>query len=246
MDCTDITLRYYARWLGLDAPLDSVTGVEFVRSAERDRVQYGYTTPFDFWCWRQPGRLVVSYGEKCAPAVPALRGILRADMTPDALSAALTGVFGREPGYNIKYIYAGTPGASTANPLAAADYPTYRAFFLACNPGCNIDGWLRDYFDEMAADGLCVGVFDGGVLASCTDAPGMPFMADEVQEIGINTLPAYRGRGCATAACLRCAANILALGKCPLWSTTAGNTASRRLAERVGFRELGEVFSYSL
>ena len=78
-------------------------------------------------------------------------------------------------------------------------------------------------------------------LVSCTDVPGMPYMVGDVQEIGINTLHEYRGRGYASAACIKCIQEILNHHKVPLWSTTIGNTASRKLSEKIGFTEFAEV-----
>ncbi|MDE5891632.1 MAG: GNAT family N-acetyltransferase [Acetatifactor sp.] len=76
---------------------------------------------------------------------------------------------------------------------------------------------------------------------SCTDAPGMSYMAEDVQEIGIHTLQEYRGRGYALTACSKCIQEILNHHKVPMWSTTIGNTASRKLAEKIGFAEFAEV-----
>lgn len=93
----------------------------------------------------------------------------------------------------------------------------------------------------MVRDCMCVGVFADGGLVSCTDAPGMPYMAGEVQEIGINTLQEYRGRGYASVACSKCIQEILDHHKTPTWSTTISNTASRKLAEKIGFAEFAEA-----
>ena len=93
---------------------------------------------------------------------------------------------------------------------------------------------------------LCCGVFMDGLLVSCTDMPIMPYMQESIREIGINTLAAYRGRGCAKAACLQCIHEVLSRGKCPIWSAEAENTASLRLAESVGFVRLGDSYSISL
>ena len=70
-----------------------------------------------------------------------------------------------------------------------------------CNPKCSNIDWLQAYFEEMICGKLCSGAYEGSILVSCADAPGMPYMSDEVQEIGINTLPDYRGKGYATIAC---------------------------------------------
>lgn len=88
---------------------------------------------------------------------------------------------------------------------------------------------------------MCVGMFADGRLVSCTDAPGVPYMAEEVQEIGINTLHEYRGHGYASAACSKCIQEIFNHHKIPMWSTGIDNIASRKLAEKLGFTEFAKV-----
>ena len=44
----------------------------------------------------------------------------------------------------------------------------------------------------MVGEKLCWGLFVEDRLVSCTDAPGMPYMQEDVQEIGVNTLGPYR------------------------------------------------------
>lgn len=67
-----------------------------------------------------------------------------------------------------------------------------------------------------------------------------------MQEIGINTLPEYRKNGFAAAACQKCLREILCHGKVPQWSSAMGNQVSRKLAEKVGFVEFGEVVSMTI
>lgn len=98
----------------------------------------------------------------------------------------------------------------------------------------------------MAQNHICIGVYADAMLVSCTDAPDMPYMGAQVQEIGINTLREYRGKGYAAMACGSCIRELTCRHKTPLWSTEAGNQASRRLAEKPGFNEFAEVVSVTL
>ena len=75
-------------------------------------------------------------------------------------------------------MYTGTDAQSGAAALSADDYAAYLGFVKQCSPECKNTGWLREYFDEMAACGLCVGVFGRGKLVSCTDAPEMPYFPE--------------------------------------------------------------------
>lgn len=130
--------------------------------------------------------------------------------------------------------------------LGKDDYNKYEDFLKKCNPKCSNIDWLQEYFEEMICENMCVGVFEDSLLVSCTDAPGMPYMLDEVQEIGINTLSDYRGKGYATIACQSCVNEIIKNGKVPQWSTTIANLASQKLAEKVGFVKLADVITITI
>lgn len=153
-------------------------------------------------------------------------------------------VFGRKADHSIKYVFTVNPVvASGVRVLTGNDYKEYESLWCKCHPETKDIGWLKEYFDEMAQEHVCIGVYGDGMLVSCTDAPGVPYMEKEVCEIGINTLAEYRGRGYASVACRRCIGEILCRGKVPLWSADICNRASRGLAEKVGFAELGEVIT---
>lgn len=57
-------------------------------------------------------------------------------------------------------------------------------------------------------------------------------------DVGVATLPAYRRRGYATAAAALVVQWLQANGRIPVWSCGADNTASRRAAARLGFRQM--------
>jgi predicted GNAT family acetyltransferase len=58
-------------------------------------------------------------------------------------------------------------------------------------------------------------------------------------DVGVATLESWRGRGLATAAASLVAARIQAEGQAPVWSAGEGNLASLRVAEKIGFVEIG-------
>jgi predicted GNAT family acetyltransferase len=84
------------------------------------------------------------------------------------------------------------------------------------------------------------------LVVAATDAPFMPYMENEVQEIGINTLNEYRGKGYAKAVCIAAINSLLKQNICPLWSTMAGNIASERLAYSIGFKKYAEILTVSI
>ena len=250
MNCREITEQYYSRWLGADGNIlaGGKPGLTLLCTPERDRILPGYVSRFDVWALETDTGVFISYNEKVKDRIAVAEKHIRSGTAP---GQALQCICGARPAHSVKFVYAGNEGGGSAGgtearPLKQEDYPAYEAFFRTVNPETEDVSWLREYFDEMSAKGLCCGVFADGRLASCTDAPTMPYMEDLVQEIGINTLEAYRGRGYAAAACRRCIREMMAQGRCPVWSADAGNTASIRLAEAVGFERFGDAWSLNL
>jgi predicted GNAT family acetyltransferase len=84
----------------------------------------------------------------------------------------------------------------------------------------------------LATTGLAWGAFIKGRLASvaCTF-----FLGDQYEEIGVVTEPEFRGRGlsvaCSGALCL----DIQRRGRYSSWTTSPDNTASLRVAQKLGF-----------
>lgn len=240
MDYLKITQEYYSCWLGKSGII-SESGVEYVYSEERNRVQAGYGRKFDLWIWRGLDNIIISYGDSAKPKIGLLKDILDGNSTTEEISDAAAKLCNADTAHGVKYVWKGAVGKSLkAKILTEKDYPIYEQFFKSCHPDCKNTDWLKEYFLDMAADKLCCGIMTNGVLASCTDAPESPYMQSAVQEIGINTLPRYRKKGYGADCCLLCAEQIITAGKCPLWSADIKNQASRRLAESIGFDVLGE------
>lgn len=245
MDHAHTTTRYYERWLGREGVL-AQGGVTLIRSPERDSVQPGYSAPFHVYALRHAAGIALSYGDRAAHGADRLAAALNPDMDAPAIAALLSAVYGVQASISIKYVHTGALcDVGRARVLTMADRAAYERFFCAAN-GCQCDDWIAEYFAQMCTEGLCCGVFEGDALVSCTDSPTVPYMANAVREIGINTLPAHRGRGLAAQACALAVRQTEALGMTPLWSTSAGNAASQRLAARVGFAPLGEAVCITL
>ncbi len=243
-----ITAAYYEKWLGQDGILShDWKGTEYVYSQQRNIVQYGYSSQFDIYVLCQKERIVISYGDGAESWIDAVKAAVRPGMSAAEIANVLEHIFDRKTDWSVKYVFNHMPVTSPeARVLEAEDYSEYEFFWRKCHPGCSDTGWLREYFDEMVQNRMCIGVCADAMLASCTDAPGMPFMEEQAQEIGINTLPEYRKRGYAALACDRCVQELLAQHKAPLWSTAADNAPSRRLAEKAGFVEFADVVAVTL
>jgi predicted GNAT family acetyltransferase len=84
----------------------------------------------------------------------------------------------------------------------------------------------------LAASGYAWGAFRQGRLAAvaCSFFVGVHY-----EDIGVLTLPTERGRGLSVACAGALCADIQQRGRQPSWSTSPDNTASLRVAEKLGF-----------
>ena len=82
-------------------------------------------------------------------------------------------------------------------------------------------------------DRLCVGAYDGGTLIGLAGASAD---CEDMYQIGVDVLPAYRGKGVAAALTVRLAEEIFACGKIPFYCAAWSNIASVNNACSSGFR----------
>ena len=89
---------------------------------------------------------------------------------------------------------------------------------------------------SMVTDGIAAGaVVDGNIVAIAHTYAETDLHAD----IGVSTLEPWREKGFSTAAASLVAQEIQARGKVPAWSCGEDNFASLRVAEKLGFTEVG-------
>ncbi len=89
--------------------------------------------------------------------------------------------------------------------------------------------------EAMLKDGIvAAAVIDGNIVAIAHTYAETTLHAD----IGVSTLEQWRGKGFATAAASLVAQEIQARGKVPVWSCGEDNTASLRVAQKLGFAEV--------
>ena len=67
----------------------------------------------------------------------------------------------------------------------------------------------------------------------------MTVSSENFADLGAHFLEPWRGRGLGTAATSLVAREVQERGLVPVWSTGEDNQRSRRVAEKVGFREVG-------
>lgn len=96
---------------------------------------------------------------------------------------------------------------------------------------------------EHAAWPPCFGVLcDGAVVSICFSAR----LAPDAAAAGVDTLPAYRGRGFATAVTAAWGRAIRASGRTAFYGTSHDNHASQGVARRLGLRPIGVAASWTL
>ena len=90
--------------------------------------------------------------------------------------------------------------------------------------------------EAMLTDGIAAGAFvDNNIVAIAHTYAETDLHAD----IGVSTIEAWREKGFATAAASLVAQEIQARGKVPAWSCGEDNIASLRVAQKLGFTEIG-------
>lgn len=246
MDFSEMTKEYYSRWLGVTSEVLDNTGIIFICSPERDKIQPGYIHAFAVYTYITQNLIIVSYSEKIYDKIEALKTKLHISMTIDEIIGSIKNCIGNKVGHNIKFCYDDLPNninTSNVKMLTLKDYPKYLEFFKLQHPDANPNNWLEDYFSDMVKQGYCFGIFEENKLVSVTDTPDMPYMENDVQEIGINTLSEYRNKGYAKAVTLSCVQSLIKKGICPQWSCRSSNIGSEKLAYAVGYRKLADVIT---
>ncbi len=90
--------------------------------------------------------------------------------------------------------------------------------------------------EALLTNGIAAGaVVDGNIVAIAHTYAETDLHAD----IGVSTLEQWRGKGFATAAASLVAREIQAKGKVPAWSCGEDNATSLRVAQKLGFTEVG-------
>ncbi len=247
MDYLSITNKYYAKWLGVSDDVMYQHGIYSIKSTQRDICQKGYPVKFDLYVFIQNERIIISYNYKTKDHLDALLNGIKAGDKPEYIFDVIKKVYGITPNQNIKFVFHHLEHSNTpAKELIKNDYPLYLKFFETNNPKSDTTDWLYEYFQKIIEKKCSYGITVGNLLVAVTDAPDMPYMEDEIQEIGINTLSEYKKKGYAKAVCIASIDSVLKRNICPTWSTRAGNIASEKLAYSVGFKKLADVITVSL
>ncbi len=242
MNYLDITKRYYAEWLDCDSYAFSES-LNFICSPKRDLKPLFYPNPYLLYVCKTDRSTIVSFSPMLAKQIETLKNnapIL--DNDEGQLVLYLEELFGSKIIHNIKFVFDHPINCPANNviPLKADDYYLFLNF--AKDLGSHEWDGMREYFEELCSLGYCFAKIVDDKAVCIVDAPGMPYMRDLVQEIGINTLPEYRNRGYGKDVACSCLRKIVADGKSPLWSCRFDNKASERIAYSIGFKKFCDAF----
>ena len=112
--------------------------------------------------------------------------------------------------------------------VTAVDTPHLQSLSPKCNWVAKTWGGVAG----LAASGLAWGAWRNGrlVAVACTF-----FLGKHFEEIGVATEPEHRGRGLSVACAGALCQDIQARGHVPSWTTSSDNSASLRVAQKLGF-----------
>jgi len=117
----------------------------------------------------------------------------------------------------------------------------YPAMYTLITPD---DQMVEDY-NEMVSQKLHYCVIKGGEIVSMTSSERVAHKPTGIVNLGINTLNEHRRNGYATTTCAAFIVNAINQGLTPTWVCEFDNHISQLLAEKLGFRWLGNMYSIS-
>lgn len=161
---------------------------------------------------------------------------LRQDVE-DAVASALMRLF--QSGADAPKAYADmlrsdAIGEEICYAMEGAPPPSAGCFMATADTLCQVElgefAWLQE---EISAAQPCALLLEEGVVASVCRSVRI---GGGAHEAGIETLPIHQGKGYAGAVLSAWAQGVRAMGCLPLYSTSPGNRASQRVAEKGGLR----------
>jgi GNAT superfamily N-acetyltransferase len=99
-----------------------------------------------------------------------------------------------------------------------------------------LEEWLPDV---VISRPFFAAIEDGRAVAVCTTI----IASQDAHEAGVETLPAYRGRGFAADVLAGWACAVRKLGAVPLYATTFDNISCQRVAQRLSLSPVASEFS---
>ena len=163
-------------------------------------------------------------------AVALLEHLPDEALTDDAALVTALARLGPRPLGTATLSYRGAPPPVPQLPVAPADDEAVAAVAAGCAAG---------EWDESGLAGMphrWVALADDGTSAAVA---GYERWGPDVAQVGVAAAASHRGQGLARAAGAATVASAVAEGLVAQWRCRVGNTASERLAARLGFTPLG-------
>ena len=230
------TNQFYSHFCGIDI-LSLKRGIYFICSPERDIELKGFGCKYSLFILVKDDVCIVSYSPKYREYIDGLK-----ECDVDELIAMVRQNYNLRKRRLMIFHEEIVTQYGNAKILKDIDYPLYEDFFREIEPKANPDGWLQEYFCRKVAKEYFVGYIADNKLVSVCDAPDMPYMEEEIQHTGINTLKDERRKGYAKCAAALATHHLLEKGICPQWECDAENIASFELAKAIGYYEYGVAY----
>lgn len=110
-------------------------------------------------------------------------------------------------------------------------------------PGSVVPKYFLDSIEDFMSDGVGFSLLSGGKLAATAFSA---YLRGDQLELGIETVPEFRGKGFAELVCRALIDWCIHNGYEPLWSCRFENTASYALAQKLGFEPVSITPYYRL
>lgn len=222
--------------------------------------------PRTAWMWDLQGEMLISGRANCAATNRALAGLIAGKAIPHARARGVLGLtlFYDTPAWEaqLSTLLPGFEPEKAARRRYRFDRPRgdWRTMLPAGSALYRLDerwlarrdvrhmehlvGWVDSFWRNHAHFiDASFGFFllHGDAVASwCLGA----FVSGQQVELGVATMPAYRGQGYATAVAARCVAFCAAHGLTPHWHCWEDNVASWHTAAKIGFVDPTQYMVY--
>lgn len=243
---------YFGRYLGVDLAASTPHELVVAFTPRRDAPEcgWGYTVPV--WLFRTEHLLVISASATRADEVEQLAGALRTSASSwnthaEVVRLAESLLPNLRPRHHFVYTSTNallTPYTSSGvRRLKSDDVDEFIRLSATIYPDIDIECETSDILRNIA-DGIAFGAFEHMMMVTRSYAPHIAHMQDEVEEIGIDTLTEFRGKGYGKAALFGTTQAVLARARVPIYRTAAGNKRAQWIAEAVGYRKMADSIEF--
>lgn len=127
--------------------------------------------------------------------------------------------------------------------LQDSDVELFVKMKLDLYPECDPDD-LATEIQRNIKDGITFGVFQEGKLVSVSEASAIGHMQDLIEEVGVETLPEYQGRGYGKTVISAMTKAILDIGRIPIYRCSSKNEGSIRLAKAIKYEKYADIIQF--